>query len=150
MHRARAARPRGSKGTATGSHHDRFQTFLKNISNRVNCDRKSYGAIFTDRAATGSGNLKNSMSTPFQSQRGPIKSRLWTTTIRRRRSRRCDLACRTSPGAFWGLRYRRWGVGHLGLAACPVKLLQGGRPTHARTQHAHHARIGSSGNKTGP
>ena len=26
---------------------------------------QSYGAIFTDRAATGSGNLKNSMSTPM-------------------------------------------------------------------------------------
>ena len=26
---------------------------------------QSYGAIFTDRAATGSGNLKNSMSTQY-------------------------------------------------------------------------------------
>ena len=71
---------------------------------------------------------------PFQSQRGSIKSRLWTATIRRRRSRRCDLECRTSLGAFWGLRDRRWKVGHLGLAACPAKLLQGGWPT---TQRAH-------------
>ena len=71
---------------------------------------------------------------PFQSQRRSIKSRLWTTTIRRRRSRRCDLACRMSLGAFWAMRHRRWKVGHLGLAACPVKLLQGGRPT---TQQAH-------------
>ena len=74
--------------------------------------------------------------TPFQSQRGPNKSRLWTATIRRRRSRRCDLACRASLGAFWGLRYRRWGVGHLGLAACPVKLLQGGRPPTQQQAHA--------------
>ena len=38
------------------------------------------------------------------------------------------------PGAFWGLRYRKWKVGHLGLAAYPVKLLKGGWPT---TQRAH-------------
>jgi hypothetical protein len=24
-------------------------------------------------------------------------------------------------GAFWGMRYRRWKVGHLGIAACPGK-----------------------------
>ena len=71
---------------------------------------------------------------PFQSQRGPNKSRLWTATIRRRRSRRCDLTCRMSMGAVWGLRYRRWKVGHLGLVACSARLLQGAWPT---TQQAH-------------
>jgi hypothetical protein len=30
------------------------------------------------------------------------------------------------PGAFWGPRYRRWKIGHLGLAACPKKLLDPG------------------------
>ena len=50
------------------------------------------------------------------------------------RSRRCDLACRTSMGAFWGLRYCRWEVGHLGLVVCWVKLLKGGWPT---TKRAH-------------
>ena len=69
---------------------------------------------------------------PFQSQRGPNKSRLWNATIRRRRSRRCDLTCRMSMGAFSSLRYRRWKVGHLGLVACPLKLLQGRWPIRQR------------------
>ena len=65
---------------------------------------------------------------------GSSRFRPRSATIRRRRSKQCNLACRTSMGAFWGLRYRRWKVGHLGLAACPVKLLKGGWPT---TQRAH-------------
>jgi hypothetical protein len=39
------------------------------------------------------------------------------------------------PGGLLGLRYRKWKVGHLGLAACRVKLLQGARPT-AQRAHA--------------
>ena len=72
----------------------------------------------------------------FKVKKGPNKYRLWTATIRRRRSRRCDLTCRMSLDAFWGLRYRRWKVGHLGLAACPAKLLQDGRPTTQQQAHA--------------
>ena len=50
------------------------------------------------------------------------------------------------PSSIYMAFSRGLGVGHLGLVACPLKLLQGGRPTmHARTQHAHHACIGSSG-----
>ena len=65
---------------------------------------------------------------------GSSRFRPRSATIRRRRSKQCNLACRTSMGAFWGLRYRRWKVGHLGLAACPGKLLKCGWPT---TQRAH-------------
>ena len=67
---------------------------------------------------------------------GSSRFRPRSATIRRRRSKQCNLACQTSLGAFWGLRYRRWGVGHLGLAACPAKLLQGGRPTTQQQAHA--------------
>ena len=37
-----------------------------------------------------------------------------------------------TPRAFRGLKYRRSKVGHLGLAACPAKLLKGGWPTMQR------------------
>ena len=43
-------------------------------------------------------------------------------------------------GAFWGLRYRKWKVGHLGLAAYRVKLLHGARPTKQRA-HATRAPV---------
>ena len=59
-----------------------------------------------------------------------------SATIRQRRSRQCDLACRTPLGAFWGLKYRRWKVGHLGIVACLVKLLiRAGGPPRSELMH---------------
>jgi hypothetical protein len=75
-----------------------------------------------------------------------MESRLWTPIIRRRHSRRCDSMCRTSLGPFWGLIYRWWRVGHLGLVAWPIELPM---PTRSTTPAAS-ACIGNSGYKTRP
>jgi hypothetical protein len=92
--------------------------------------RKSIGFSNSDPAARGTVFSYRTK----QCRLGCFNFRHQSATIRQRRSRQCDLACRTSLGTFWGLIYRKWKVDHLGIAARPLKLLQGVRPT---TQRGH-------------